>query len=210
MLQEFCIDGHLLMAIKSLYCQPEVCVSVNGKQSRSFHVGLGLRQGRVLSPFIFIISMNWMDKLSQTDECVTIGRCKISRLFFADDLVFLDSSESGLQHAFNDLAAARDIAGMKISTSKTEVLHLLRNPAQCSMQVSDVSLKQVEKFKYLEIAFTSDGKQDEELDVRSGKASTLMRALQHLVVLKRELSSKVKLSVFKSIFVPILTNDHES
>ena len=30
--QEYGIHGHLLMAIKSLYSQPEVCVRVNGKQ----------------------------------------------------------------------------------------------------------------------------------------------------------------------------------
>ena len=33
--------------------------------------------------------------------------------------------------------------------------------------------------------------------------------MQHLVVLKRELSIKTKLLVFKSIFVPILTYVHE-
>ena len=91
-LQEFGIDGNLLMAIKSLYCQLEVCVRVNGKQSKLFHVGVGFRQRCVLSPFLFIIYMNWMDKLSRIDECVTIGRCKISRLLFADDLVLLASS----------------------------------------------------------------------------------------------------------------------
>ena len=37
------IDGHLLTAIKSLYCQPKVCVRVNGKQLKSFHAGVGLR-----------------------------------------------------------------------------------------------------------------------------------------------------------------------
>ena len=151
-----------------------------------------------------------MDKLSRINECVTIGRCKISRLLFADDLVLLASSESGLQHALNDFAAACDVAGMKISTSKTEVLHLLKTPVQCSLQVGGVSLKQVEKFKYLLVAFTSDRSQEEELDVRSGKASAVMRALHHSVVYKRELSRKAKLSVFKSIFVSILTYGHES
>ena len=36
----------------------------------------------------------------------------------------------------NDFAAAYGTAGMKISTSKTEVLHLSRNPVQCFLQVS--------------------------------------------------------------------------
>ena len=139
-----------------------------------------------------------------------IERCKISQLLFANDLVLPASSESGLQHTLNGFAAACDIAGMKISTSEIEILHLLRNPVQCSLQVGDVSLKQMEKFKYLGVAFTSDGRQNKELDVRSGKASAVMQALHHLVVLKWELSRKAKLSVLKSIFVPILTYGHES
>ena len=33
------------MAIQSLYCQPEVCVRVNGKQSKAFHVVLVFGKG---------------------------------------------------------------------------------------------------------------------------------------------------------------------
>ena len=76
---------------------------------------------------------------------------------------------------------------MKISTLKIEVLHLSRNPDQFVLQVNGVRVKQIEKFKYLGVAFTSDGGQDEELDTRMGKASAVMRALHYLVVMKREL-----------------------
>jgi len=68
--------------------------------------------------------MNWIDKRSQTYECATIGNCKINRLLFADDLILLSSTEYSLQRSLNDFAAACDNAGMKISTSKTEVLIL--------------------------------------------------------------------------------------
>ena len=93
--------------------------------------------------------MNWMDKLSRTDDCVMIGRSKISWLLFAVDLVLLASYESGFQNSLNGFAAACDIAGIKISISKTEILHLSRNPVQCSLLVGDVSLKQVEKLSML-------------------------------------------------------------
>ena len=63
---------------------------------------------------------------------------------------------------------------------------------------------------YLGVAFTNDGRQDEELDVQSGKASAVMRTFHHPIVLKRKLSRKTKLSVFMSIFVPILTHGLES
>ena len=192
--------GQLLRPVKSFYCRPEVCFQVNGKQSKPFHVGVGLRQGCVLSPLLFIVYINWIDKCSQADECATIGYCKISRLLFADDLVLLSSTESGLQHALNSFADACNTAGMKISTAKTEVLHLSRNPDQCVLQVNGATLKQVEKLKYLGVAFTSDGRQDEELDTRIGKDSAVMRALHYSIVMKRKLSKKAKLSIFKAVF----------
>ena len=99
---------------------------------------------------------------------------------------------------------------MKISTAKTEVLRLSRNPDQCPLQVNGATLKQVEKFKYLGVAFTSDGRQGEELDIRIGKASAVIQALHYSVVMKRELSKKAKLSIFKTVFVPILTYGNES
>ena len=103
-MQEYGVDGQLLSAIKSFYCRPEVCVLVNGKQSKPFPVSVGLRQGSVLSPLLFIVYINWIDKCSPADECATIGNGKISRLLFADDLVLLSSTESGLQHALNSFA----------------------------------------------------------------------------------------------------------
>ena len=187
-LQEYGVNGQLLR--------------VKGKQSKPFHVGVGLRQGCVLSPLLFIVYMNWIDKCNQTDECATIGNCKISRLLFADDLVLLSSTESGLQRTLNSFADACNTAGIKISTAKTEALHLSRNPDQCVLQVNGTTLKQVEKFKYLGVAFTSDGRQNGELHTLIGKASAVIRALHYSVVMKRELSKKAKLSFSKHFLSP--------
>ena len=102
-LREYGVDGQLLRAIKSFYCRPEVCVRVNGKQSKPFHVGIGILQGCVLSPLLFIVYINWIHKSSQADECATIGNYIISHLLFSDDLVLLSFSKSGLQRALNSV-----------------------------------------------------------------------------------------------------------
>jgi len=56
----------------------------------------------------------------------------------------------------------------------------------------------VERFKYLAVVFTSDGRQDKEVDTRIDKADAVLRELYRSVVTKRELSNIVKLSVFKT------------
>ena len=91
---------------------------------------------------------------------------------------------------------------MKISTAKTEVLHLSRNTDQCLLQVNGATLKQVAKFRYLGVAFTSDGRQDEELDPRIGKASAVMRALHYSVVMKRELAKNQSSQFLKQFLFP--------
>ena len=145
--------------------------------------------------------MNWTDKCNLADECATIGNWKISRLLFADDLLLLSSTASGIQRALNSFANACNTAGMKISTAKTEVLHLSRNPDQCVLQVNGATLKQI-KFKYPRVAFTSDGRQDYKLDTRIGKASAVMRALHYSVVIKRRIVKKGKALNFQNSFCP--------
>ena len=71
--------------------------------------------------------------LSRNDKCVTIGKCKNSWLLFEDDLVLFASFESGLQHALNGFAAACDIAGMKINTSKTYILRETLSNVLCKL-----------------------------------------------------------------------------
>ena len=153
-----------------------------------------------------------MDRIVKKSEfCggVKIGDCTKQRLLFADDLVLLDYIQNGLQLALDRFSDACSVAGMKISTIKTETMCLSRKPKQCSLQIDGVPPKQSVKFKYLGVSVTSDDRQNSELDIRIGKASAVMRQLHLSVVLKRKLCTKVKLSIFRSVYVPILTYGHE-
>ena len=66
---------------------------------------------------------------------------------------------------------------MTISTAKTEVLHLSKNPYQYVLLVNEATLQHMEKFKYRGVAFTSDRWLDEELDTRISKVTAVMQAL---------------------------------
>ena len=107
-----------------------------------------------------------MDRIvKKSESCggVKIGDCIVQRLLFADDLVLLGSTQNGLQLALDKFSDGCFVAGMKISTTKTEIMCLSRQPKQCSLQIDGALLKQSEKFKYLGVSFTSDGRQNSEL-----------------------------------------------
>ena len=98
------------------------------------------------------------------------------------------------------------MVGQRVAWKHDDVIQL----KFCFYLVSKNNSLSAWKFEYLGVAFTSDGRQDEELDTRIGKACAVMRALHNSVVMKRELSKKAKLSIFEAVFVPILTYGHES
>ena len=84
-----------------------------------------------------------------------------------------------------------------------------RKRVHCPPQVGGDSLLQVEEFTYLWVLFTSEGKMERKIDRRIGAASAVMRTLKWSHVVKRELSQKAKLSIYRSVYDPTLTCGHE-
>ena len=148
MLSQYGIDDQLLTATKSLYMHSEVCVQVSSATTQPFRLSVGPRQGCSLSPILFLIYNDRIVTKSTSCSGAKIGDYTV-RLLFADDLVLLDSTQNGFQQTFDRFSDACSVAEMKISTTKTETMHLPRQPKQCSLRIGGVTLKQSEKFKYL-------------------------------------------------------------
>ena len=117
-----------------------------------------------------------MDKIERDSFSsihVTFGESNVWRLLFADDLALLSSNKNDFQYAIDRFSDACLDAEMKISTARTEIMCMSRHPVQCSLQTNGVTLQQTENFKYLGVTFSSDGRQDNKLDTRIGKASVV-------------------------------------
>lgn len=76
----------------------------------------------------------------------------------------------------------------------------------CPLQVGGASLPQVEEFGVL---FTSEGRMERKIDRQISVASEVMWLLYETILVKKELSQKAKLLLYRSIYVPPLTYGHE-
>ena len=106
-----------------------------------------------------------MDKIDRDSFCssgITFGECNVWHLLFADDFALLSSNKSDLQYALDRFSDACLDAAIQISTAK--ISKFVEHPVQYSFQTNGVTLKQTEKFKYLAVALSSDGRQDNKLD----------------------------------------------
>uniref|UniRef100_A0A8C6MBU3 Reverse transcriptase domain-containing protein n=1 Tax=Nothobranchius furzeri TaxID=105023 RepID=A0A8C6MBU3_NOTFU len=208
-LREYGIPGPLIRAVRSLYDRFQSLVCIAGSKSGSFPVRVGLRQGCPLSPIPFITFMDRISRCNQDVEGIHFGGLRIRSVLFADDAVLLALSERDLQLSLEWFAAESEAAGMRICSSKSETMVLIRKRVECLLRVRDEVLPQMEEFKYLGVLFTSEGKLEREIDRWISAASTAMQAFYRSVVVKRELSQKAKLSIYQSIYISTLTYGHE-
>nr|XP_054600482.1 uncharacterized protein LOC129164434 [Nothobranchius furzeri] len=194
-------DGEIKTVYKDL-CSGGV---KSGRMYLRHNPGVSLKLKQRLKPLMFHFADAQVDELTER-----IGSCSgIDKLIKKREFQFLDLVFDVLvpELLLGRFAAECEAAGMRVSTSKSMVLD--RKRVACQLLVGGEVLPQVEEFKYLGVLFTSDGRRDREIDRRIGSASAVMRMLNRSVVVKRELSQKARLSIYRSIYVPILTYGHE-
>ena len=100
------VDGWLINAVKSMYKNAKTSVKVNGVGGRDFPVEVGVHQGPVLSPLLFIIVMEALSK--RFDDRGLPGE-----LLYADDLVLLADSEEDLKRKLQRWKSGLEAKGIE-------------------------------------------------------------------------------------------------
>ena len=121
------IEQNLIEAIKSFCNKPTCAVRIAGNLSEEFQVDVGVRQGCILSPLLFITFMDSVAKACSKMKKMNVGMWKLkpvnlTTLSFADDLVLFGKSEDDLQYNINILNNELSKRGMKINAKKTKTM----------------------------------------------------------------------------------------
>lgn len=115
--------------IKQCITTPSFSINVNGSLCGYFKGSKGLRQGDPLSPSLFVIAMEILARLLESNfSDGSIGfhpkasEVKISSLAFADDLmIFYDGKPSSLQGINSVLSSFKTLSGLEMNTEKSAV-----------------------------------------------------------------------------------------
>ena len=162
------VPGYLIRTLIFWYSNQKMSVRWGSLLSDSFTVTNGVRQGGILSPYLFNVYMDDLSKILKTKYAgCRIGNQIINHLFYADDLVLLCPSQRGMQDLLKMCEDYAKIHDIKFNANKSVVVirraKLLKNVVVKPFTLCKESLNEVMDTKYLGHIITADGKDDKDI-----------------------------------------------
>jgi hypothetical protein len=195
-------------------------VRVNGDCSRSFLVSLGVRQGGVLSPLLFLVFINdFMKELKAQNLGVLVpgmmrsspfvSQERLAGLLWADDLVLVTESPEKLAKAFALLDTWCQKWLMTVNPSKCNVMVVGPNPAdafEALTQVADVTpfklggevVRLTRSYKYLGLVITDDLEWNAAIKARTEIVRKVIFT-QTKILNNRDLSPELRYRFFEAV-----------
>ena len=178
----------------------------SGKVSGWFPITQGVRQGCVMSLWLFNVFMDGImrETMEKLQGGVQLTTTNMQLILFVDDIVMVTEKKEDMQTNFGEMKKVMDKWGMKMHLGKTKVIMVSRTEEDCNLNIEGEDIETVKKLKYLGAMISSDGLCDEEIEQRVGAAAKVVGAMRKEVLERRELLKKTKLRVFNAMVVPTL------
>ena len=210
-LRMYGVGSKLLAGVKSFYDGSRACVRVSGSESEWFGVKVGLRQGCVMSPWLFNVFIDGVVRevksrlenggASMVGEDGSIW--KLCQLLFADDTVLVADSEFKLRQLILEFCRACEKRKLRVNIDKSKVLKCSRAGliGELAIGINGELIEEVENFKYLGSQISVKGGTERDVNCRLNEASKCLGGLKS-VLKNRYLGMESKKRLYESVIVP--------
>ena len=217
------VDGKILKVIKQIYSSAKSCIMVNDEKSDFFQINIGVRQGENLSPILFALFLNDMNKYMSDvmNGLETINQVahvcwmpeddlnaflKLFMLLYADDTAIFADTPEKLQMGLNRMKLYCDRWTLKLNPNKCKIIIFSRGKVRIhpEFKIGEDVIEVVSNFMYLGMKLNYNNKMYVAQKDLFERASRAMFAL-----LKKCKSSNLPIDIIIDLFektvVPILT-----
>ena len=197
------ISNKMIKMVKGIYNIVTATVRFNNKYSEDITCPLGVKQGCLLSPLLFSILINKVarkiaEKGRAGYQFITGGK-EIFSLLFADDIVLVSLTPSGLQNQINILKTESEKLGLEVNLNKSKSM-IFRGGGYIGKAekwfYGQEKIENVNSYKYLGYTFTTKLSTEIALAEFAGRAKgkviSIFKALYKI--------GKIDISIFFHLF----------
>ena len=155
----------------------------DGELTNNFEIRTGVRQGCLLSPFLFILAIDWIMKTETKGKRNGIQwtiLTQLDDLDFADNLALMSHSHRQMQDKTTSYLARISVqVGLKINKKKTKILRL-NDTCEIPIMLEGEGLEEVESFRYLGSIVDTRGGTEADVKTRISKARAAFHILRNV------------------------------
>ena len=205
------VPEKIVNVIRCFYSGFECQVFHGGFLTEPFQVRIGVRQGRLLSPLLFLVILDWV-----TREAYGAGRTgyqwsfthKLEDLDFADDLCLMSQKLQHTQEKVEALQHAAERVGPKINGEKPQEMRIQARD-DSPIHIEDEVIQMTDHFTYLSSVVSESGGTKEDIVASIRKAQQAFATLRS-VWKSRAISLNTKLRILNSNIKSVLLYGSET
>ena len=203
------VNGKFLNILQSMYKKSTSRVRSGASLSEAIDSEFGVLQGGVISPTLFKYFLYDLKEYMIKECGIVISDILISYILFADDLVLVSDSASGLQKLINSLYKYCSKWHLIVNLAKTKVVIFngKSNVQNHNFVFNDTSIETTNMYKYLGNILSSDSKNIFKENYKYLSDQSLKAIFAAKSLIKKSvgrLTPKLALKVFDTQILPIL------
>lgn len=205
-LRVYGIPPRYVSIFKNLYLNSSCAVKTETGNTDFFQILTGVRQGCILSPFLFLLAVDFVmtKAMSRPSFGISwIDAARLTDLDFADDIALLAEERKILQKMTTALGEHASKVGLRISEEKTNVMQDCNTPlpALVPITIGQQLLTNVNRFTYLGSMLQNDGDSEADVTSRIGKAAAVFQRLRPIWS-STSINVAIKLRLYSTIVIP--------
>lgn len=188
-------------AVAGLYKQLYGAVKIDGWTSKFVNLAAGIKQGGVISPWLFVVFINDLVEELVKVGCGSYDECRdIVTLLFADDVALVESSIERAQKLVDVIARWADRWGMGLAAPKCLVI---TNIPVGEIRVGETTFKRVKNARYLGVIISEDCKWKDQEKFVLDKVRSRVRDLVRTGLVVKEMGVVDGLRLWDALVHPV-------
>ena len=170
-MKRYGIPDKFIKLVKMFYSNTQCSVVSGAGLTDWFEVKSGVKQGCVMSGFLFLLVIDWIMSQAVKENNTGIRwnmMEQLEDLDFADDIALLASNWNQLQSKLNSIQAYGEQTGLRINIGKTKSMCINSNDRALSVRGEEI--EEVNNFVYLGSNVSKEGGTAQDIRKRTGKA----------------------------------------